>query len=382
MRSKRRSRNQLRASASVNKPRVIEAFLLWVVGYNVVMYDIITIGTATRDVFIKSPSFANIHDPEHLKRLGFHGGNATCFAPGSKIEIEKPVFATGGGATNTATTFARMGLKVATIGKIGADDGGARILSECKAEGVFSRIITDKKLSTAYSVILVPTAGERTILVHRGASDKLTAADINKGTAKSRWAYIVPGNIPYPTVLSAITVLAKQGTRIALNPSKHVIEKGLRVLKPLLAKIDVLIMNREEAAMLTEISYDRIDTILLTLRTSFDGIVIVTDGPSGAFVLDRTRRYTCGVFPKKVTTDATGAGDAYGSGFVSSLIYAEKRNKTKEFSETDVKEAIRIASANSASVVEHVGAKRGILTQKAVLSAPRWKKLSIKVTTL
>lgn len=346
------------------------------------MYDIITIGTATRDVFIKSPSFANIHDPEHLKKLGFLEGNATCFAPGSKIEIEKPIFATGGGATNTATTFARMGLKVATIGKIGADDGGARILSECKADGITSRIIIDKTLSTAYSVILVPTKGERTILTHRGASDKLKPIDINNALAPSRWAYIVPGHIPYSIILHTVNALAKQGTQIALNPSKHIVDKGLRSLKPLLAKIDVLILNREEASEMTGISYDRFDAILSALRSSFTGIIAVTDGAAGATILDRERRYSSSAFPKKLVSDATGAGDAYGSGFISSLIYTQKTNKAKQFSESDIREAIRIASANSASVVEHTGAKRGILTREAVLHAPRWKKLPITVTTL
>lgn len=343
------------------------------------MYDIITIGTATQDVFIKSSLFTNVHDPKHLKKLGFLDGDATCFMPGAKLEIESPIFATGGGATNTATTFARMGLKPAIIGKVGADDGGKRILAECKAEGIASRIITDKKLSTAYSVILVPLAGERTILTHRGASDKLKPADIDKALAQGRWAYIVPGNIPYPTILHAVNKLSEQGTRIALNPSKHVVEKGLRALKPLLAKIDVLIMNREEAAMMTGIPYDRIEDILSILHRSFSGIIAVTDGAHGAFVMDREHRYNCGVFPKKTLSDATGAGDAYGSGFVSSLIHTQKTQRSTAFSETAIREAIRVAAANSASVVEHIGAKHGILTREAVLRNPRWKKLSITI---
>lgn len=346
------------------------------------MYDIITIGTATRDVFIKSPLFTSLHDPEHLKKLGFLNGDATCFMPGAKLEIDKPTFVTGGGATNTATTFARMHLKVATIGKIGSDDGGDRILAECKAEGVVARIIVDKKLSTAYSVILVPSAGERTILTHRGASDKLTATDISGAIIPSRWAYVVPGNIPYPTILHAVNTLAKRGSLIALNPSKHVTEKGLRALAPLLKNINVLIMNREEAASMTGIPYEQIDAILVALRNACAGIITVTDGPSGAFVLVGNNRYDCGVFAKKVVADATGAGDAYGSGFVSGLIHAQKISKSTIFSEADIKEAIRIAAANSASVVEHVGAKHGILTREAVLRQPRWKKLSIKVSSL
>ncbi|KKU74786.1 MAG: Carbohydrate kinase, partial [Candidatus Wolfebacteria bacterium GW2011_GWA1_47_6] len=292
----------------------------------------------------------------------------------------KPIFATGGGATNTAATFARMGLKVCTIGKIGADDGGARILAECKTEHITSRIITDKALATAYSVILVPIAGERTILTHRGASDKLKPADIDGALTQSHWAYIVPGNIPYPTILHAANRLSKQGTLIALNPSKHVVEKGLKGLKQLLSKIDVLIVNREEASVMTRLPYDHIDGILSALHSACPGIIVITDGASGAFVLDRERRYDCAVFPKKLVTDATGAGDAYGSGFVSSLIHTQKSRRFTNFTEADIREAIRIAAANSASVVEHVGAKRGILTREAALRSPRWKKLSIKVS--
>lgn len=346
------------------------------------MYDIITIGTATQDVFLKSPLFSNVHDPEHLKKLGFFDGDATCFMPGAKIEIEAPVFATGGGATNTATTFARMGLKVATIGKVGTDDGGRRIIAECKAERIASRIIADKKLSTAYSAILVPPAGERTILTHRGASDKLTSGDIATMLAPSRWAYIVPGNIPYPTILHAVNALARQGSMIALNPSRHIVEKGLRSLKPLLAKIDVLIMNREEAATMTGIGYDRIEDILTMLHRSFDGIIAVTNGAQGAFIMDRERHYACGVFPKKTLSDATGAGDAYGSGFIGSLIHTQKEKRLPLFSEDAIREAIRVAAANSASVVEHVGAKHGILTREAVLRNPRWKRLPIEVSVL
>lgn len=346
------------------------------------MYDIITIGTATQDVFIKSPFFTNVHDPKRLKKLGFLDGDATCFMPGAKVEIDAPIFATGGGATNTATTFARMELKTAIIGKIGADDSGERILAECKTEGIVSHLVIDKTHSTAYSAILVPAAGERTILTHRGASDKLKPTDINRAGVKSRWAYIVPGSIPYPTIMHAVNALKRQGSLIAFNPSKHIVEKGLRTLKPLLAKIDVLIMNREEAAIMTGHPYNDIGTILASLSKSFNGIAAITDGPHGAYVIDTERRYDCGVFPKKKLSDATGAGDAYGSGFVSSLIHAQAINKSSLFSKADICEAIRVAAANSASVVEYVGAKRGILTREAVLRSLRWKKLPITVSNL
>src|SRR3989338_2974911 len=101
------------------------------------MYDIISIGSATRDVLMQSEGL------DHA-------------VPGSKIEIKKLVLATGGGGTNYAVTFARQGLKTACIGVIGKDPNGQEILRELEGEvidvSMFQKHDDDM---TAYSVILV-----------------------------------------------------------------------------------------------------------------------------------------------------------------------------------------------------------------------------------
>ena len=88
------------------------------------MFDIITIGTATRDVFLTSPLFKVLRDKKHLPKIGFPTGEAQCFTLGGKIEINETVFTTGGGATNAAITFSRHGLKTAALIKIGRDETG------------------------------------------------------------------------------------------------------------------------------------------------------------------------------------------------------------------------------------------------------------------
>src|SRR3989344_2038407 len=120
------------------------------------MYDIISIGSATRDVLIESEGFA-----EH--------GEGLCFPLGAKIAINKMVLTTGGGGTNYAVTFARQGLKTACIGVVGQDANGAEILRELNGEGVDVGMFQkhDDDL-TAYSVILVHSKGERTILSYKG----------------------------------------------------------------------------------------------------------------------------------------------------------------------------------------------------------------------
>ena len=86
------------------------------------MFDVITIGTATRDVFLTSNLFKVLKDPTHLKKLGFKTGEAECFALGSKIEVEKPTITVGGGAANAALTFSRQGLRTASVLRMGDDE--------------------------------------------------------------------------------------------------------------------------------------------------------------------------------------------------------------------------------------------------------------------
>src|SRR3989344_1343263 len=94
------------------------------------MYDIVSIGSTTRDVFINADNFRSADMPD------FSTGKALCFPLGSKIEINKIMFTFGGGGTNTAVTFARQGLSTACVGVIGDDLNGKEVLNELSQEGV------------------------------------------------------------------------------------------------------------------------------------------------------------------------------------------------------------------------------------------------------
>ena len=89
--------------------------------------DVITIGTATRDAFLKSREFKRISTPE------YESGEGLCLPSGAKIEIDDIVFSTGGGATNAAVTFARQGYHTACICKIGDDVSGREVIENLKS---------------------------------------------------------------------------------------------------------------------------------------------------------------------------------------------------------------------------------------------------------
>jgi len=341
------------------------------------LFDIITIGTATRDVFLTGKLFKVIKDPKHLKKIGILTGEAECFALGSKIEIEKPIFTTGGGAANAAVTFARQGLKTASLMKLGKDPEAESLLKELKKEKVFSLPIYDKESNTAYSVVLLAPSGERTILVYRGASKDLKISEIPFNKIKSRWAYISPGNIPFPTLLKIYSHLEKQNTLIAINPSKYLIEMGIKKLKPILSKSKVVILNREEASCLTKINYRNEKEIFKRLDKAVLGIAVMTGGPEGVIVSDGRKIYQAGIFKNKKVIDRTGAGDSFGSGFVCGLIRRNEKCDKNKCAPANLSYAIRLGTANATSNLEKIGATEGLLTKSDFEKNPRWKALEI-----
>ena len=85
------------------------------------MYDVITIGSAARDVFVKSKALKVLRAPM------FATGRAIGISLGSKLAIDELNFFVGGGAVNTAATFARQGLRTAAFTTIGHDPGGKAV---------------------------------------------------------------------------------------------------------------------------------------------------------------------------------------------------------------------------------------------------------------
>lgn len=309
------------------------------------MYDVITIGAATRDVFLLSDHF-HVAKDKHLSSFG----EVLYFNLGSKNELKEVILTTGGGATNAAVTFARQGLKTACMCRVGDEESGHDVVRALKHEGIVTEFVQhDKKFPTAYSTILTTKKGERVILTKRGASDHIDARAIPTKHLHAKWFYIssVAGNIAF--VRTVCAVAHAHGARIAFNPGIRELEKGLRALEPLLRTVDVLFVNKEEAAQLTGSSYRQERMIFQKLDAIVRGIVVMTKGQDGVVVSDGKTVYHAGV-PRAPILGRTGAGDAFGSGFIAGL--AQGKN---------IPFAIQLGTANATSVIQHLSAKRGIL---------------------
>ena len=299
------------------------------------MYDIISIGSATRDVLIESDQGAS-------------------FPLGAKIEIKKMIVTTGGGGTNYAVAFARQGLKTACIGVIGSDANGRDVLTDLEADGVDVSMFEkhhDDDL-TAYSVILVHPNAERTILSYKGEGQHFNAAELDFSKLQTRWLFLDSLGGHYDLFEKLVHHAVKNNIKIACNPGGKELEHGLEKLKPLLAHIDILLLNRDEGNRLLNSNSEILNSkqISMELQKITNGIVSVSDGPKGVSVIDdKEKTYTAGI-PDSPVVERTGAGDAYGSGFVSEYIRSG-----------DIIKAIQFGTANASSVVTQFGAKAGIL---------------------
>jgi sugar/nucleoside kinase (ribokinase family) len=84
--------------------------------------------------------------------------------------------------------------------------------------------------------------------------------------------------------------------------------------------------------------------------------VVVTDGPAGAYASDNQDRFKMPPYPDPAPPfERTGAGDALASTFVAALIQG-----------SNIEGALQWAPINSMNVVQYVGAREGLLSEKSL----------------
>ncbi|MEM4268118.1 MAG: carbohydrate kinase family protein [Candidatus Woesearchaeota archaeon] len=321
------------------------------------MFDIITVGSATVDVFAHTES-------ELIKIKSIEGEEELIAYPsGSKILIKNIDFQTGGGGTNTAVGFARLGLKTAFIGRLGRDSNAKLVLSELKKEKV-TFLGQQGNGFTGYSIVLDSIEEDRTILAFKGENNNLGFP--KKERLLTRWFYFSSMvDKSFKTQESISMFAKKRGIKIAFNPSSYLTKMGLSYIKKILENCTVVVMNKEEAEML--FGKKSIDNMLMLLIKKGPVISVITDGKNGVYACDGKRFYFQQANKVKVA-ETTGAGDAFASGFVSGMIL-----------KNDIKFAMNLGMANATSVVMHIGAKNKLLKlSEAMRAIKKNKKIRVK----
>lgn len=298
-----------------------------------VKFEVVSFGSAVVDAFV---------DTEFNEK-----SNSFDYPAGSKILVNDLKFDIGGGATNTAVAFARLGLKTGCVCKIGDDNNGQDVLNMLKRENI--RFLGSKtKSKTGYSIILDSKNKSRTILTFKGPGNSIKLSEVPK--FKTDWLYFSSMlGVSFQTQEKLAKKLEREGTRLAFNPGEYLIKR--ENLKPILRLCDVLILNKQEAEMLCKKNKKK-GNLLVCLQELGPKIVVITDKNNLIRCGDGEKEYS--LRPNKVkVVERTGAGDAFASGFVAGII----ANKT-------IPESLKLGLRESESVIRYFGAKNKLLKFK------------------
>lgn len=351
---------------------------------------ILTIGGATQDIFIA-------YEGSDVMSIAKKNLVATymLFESGEKIEIDTLSYQTGGGATNAAVAFKRLGFEVSCFAALGNDPAGLSILKDLEKDAVsIDQIATSKDHATGTSFIVNSRNGERTIFAFRGANGFLDRKNIPFDYIKTcDQIYITSLSNQSAQLLPEIASFAKQhNIPVAINPGTSQLTKNTQSLKESLKSIDILIlnsseartfmialvaqdqkyrealessssqkpcgvnMNNEQAYLLTNplshidfyFSIQKFFTAVLAMGPK---IVVITNGCNGVYVATQ-EEILFHPSIKVSVVNSVGAGDAFGSCFVASLRLGDA-----------LEDALRHGIINSASVLTTLGAKPGLLTR-------------------
>jgi len=308
-------------------------------------YDIISVGSASIDVFVTSKS-------KDIELEKIHAHEDVCLPIGAKILIDNLITDTGGSGVNTSTAFARLGFKTALISKIGTDLHAETILRKLKQEKID---FLGRKAAgqTGFSIVISGLENNRTILTYKGNNDRLTEKDIPWNKINTKWLYFgTMLNKSWKTQCALARYAKKKGINVLYNPSLYLAEKGMRFLKPVMDACTILILNKEEAQALTGIKAST-KTLLKKLQKNIP-IVVVTDGPRGATAYNGTQYHS--IVPENVKiVDTTGAGDSFASAFLAALMLKK-----------DIPTALKWGAAQANSIIQHYGATNILLNRKQI----------------
>ncbi len=283
-------------------------------------YDVITFGSGLVDAFVRAT----------FKEKG----DIMYFPIGTKILVDNITFSIGGGGVNSAMCFSHLGLKVGFVGKIGSGYNGQIILRELNNSRIdFLGIKSNEH--TGYSIILESEKRNRTILTFKAASDNLKFNEINLKQLNTKWFYFTSlGGESFETQKKIAIHAKKNNVKLAYNPSSYHTKNGAKFLEPILKNTEFLSLNKEEAKMLVKQG-----NLYKGLRKLGPKIISITDGENQGGVYDGKLLYRY-IPPKVKVKEATGAGDIFGSSFVTGLIKYG-----------DIERALKVAIAHATTAI-------------------------------
>lgn len=325
-------------------------------------FDVLAVGDIVTDAFIRL-----LDDEAHTYYN--EEGQWLAIPYSTKIPFESAEVVAGvGNAPNAAVSFARQGLRSGLITNIGEDQNGQDMIKSLHHNKVDTRFVKINPDKTSNYHYVLWYKEDRTIL-------------IKHEEYRYHWPHLRRDEIPQWIYFSSVSANSQKyhdeiadwleehpEVRLAFQPGTFQMEAGVKKMKRIYQRTEVVTLNREEAAFVSGGELSDIHNLFDKMHELGPKIVVITDGPKGAYASGPEGRYKMPLYPDpKPPLERTGAGDSFSSTFVAQLIKG-----------SNIEGALQMAPINSMNVVQYVGAQRGLLDEEHLESllriAPHWYK--------
>ena len=328
-------------------------------------WDILTVGDAVTDVFIRlSGVHVAIREDDNGEWLELPFGGKVPFDYALTVQA-------GGCAANAAVGFARLGLSVGIAAHAGSDQAGRDLQQALDDEGVDTHLVRFDPGHPSNRNFVLWHEQDRTILVHHEIYDYHWPHLSLRETP--RWVYLSSvgsdASEYYDHIVRWLDIEAS--VKFVFQPGTFQIAQGIDSLRHIYRRADVLICNREEAAEIGGAPHGDPAGLLAALHALGPEVVVVTDGPAGAYASDGTRQFQVPSYPDpRPPLERTGAGDAFAAALVAALVKGRS-----------LEDALAWAPINAMSVVQDVGSQSGLLTEPEILGYLKNAPLGYEVST-
>lgn len=267
-----------------------------------------------------------------------------------------------GSAPNVAVGVAKFQKKTGVVSVMGDDDIHIHAKSFLKRHKVSAaHVVARSGVRSSAATVLTYKTESTQFVDHANVEYRLPDT-----TKHASWLHVSELGEGYEQLYAdAIAMKKHHGTQISFNPGAVQIAEEKTVLFHLLRVADILFVNMNEARSLLHIQNgESIHGIVAGLHHLGPTHIVLTDGPNGAYAFDGTTLVFAPAFPGD-RVEATGAGDAFSSGFLGATLH-----------KLSINDALRFGSANAASVIAQIGPTAGLKTfadlKKALASHPAY----------
>lgn len=173
--------------------------------------------------------------------------------------------------------------------------------------------------------------------------------------------YLMLGNLDPNVQLSVLNQLKNRPKFVVLDTMNFWMEIALDKLKEVIAKVDVLTINDEEARLLSgEYALPAAAKKIFALGVK---TLIIKKGEHGALLMQGDKKFYAPAMPLDVVKDPTGAGDTFAGGFIGHIA------KTGDTSFENMKKALVMGSTMASFCVEEFGTEKLMKINQSTIDA-------------